>query len=357
MRAHHVNGLMTTETTSPDNAASRHELRKPYLLFIGDVDHPAHAKTAFGIRDWAPQDCTGQWRLPHCPVSLNLPDMDASEAALAGARSLLIGVAPSGGRIPEHWLPALLQAVEAGLDIVAGMHTRLNSIPVLVEAAQRHGVRLIDVRVPPPNLPIATGLKRSGRRLLTVGSDCALGKKYTALALTMALRGRGVDADFRATGQTGILIAGTGIPMDAVVADFVAGAAESVSPDAAPDHWDVIEGQGSIVHPSFAGVTLGLLHGSQPDALVLCHDPRRLHIATCPQIRIPPLDVLVRRYIEAAQLTNPEVRLVGVSLNTSSLDDDASNRAIAQAEDLLGVPGFDPVRTSAQAVIDRMLNP
>lgn len=347
---------MNTPIPSPHTDAPRHQLHKPYLLFIGDVDNATHAKTAFGIRDWAPEDCTGQWRLPDCPVSLGLPDMNANEAAATGARSLLIGVAPSGGRIPEHWLPALLQAVEAGLDIVAGMHTHLNSIPVLVEAAQRHGVRLIDVRVPPPNLPIATGLKRSGKRLLTVGSDCALGKKYTALALALALRGRGVDADFRATGQTGILIAGTGIPMDAVVADFVAGAAESISPDAAPDHWDVIEGQGSLIHPSYAGVTLGLLHGSQPDALVLCHDPRRTHIVTCPQVKIPPLDVLARRYIEAAQLTNPDVRLVGVSLNTSSLDDNASGRAIAQAEDLLGVPGFDPIRTSTQAIIDRILD-
>lgn len=347
---------MNTNISLPKTDAPRHELRKPYLLFIGDADNAAHAKTAFGIRDWAPQDCTGQWRLPHCPVSLGLPDMNAQEAADAGVRSLLIGVAPSGGRIPEHWFPALLQAVEAGLDIVAGMHTRLNSIPALVEAAQRHGVRLIDVRVPPSSLPIATGLKRSGKRLLTVGSDCALGKKYTALALTLAIKGRGIDADFRATGQTGILIAGNGIPMDAVVADFVAGAAESISPNAAPEHWDVIEGQGALIHPSYAGVTLGLLHGSQPDALVLCHDPSRTHIATCPQIEIPPLDVLARRYIEAAQLTNPNVRLVGVSLNTCSLDSEACAQAIADAETLLGVPAFDPLRTSIDAVVDRILN-
>ncbi len=155
------------------------------------------------------------------------------------------------------------------------MHARLHDIPVLREAAERAGKRLIDVREPPPGIPIGTGLKRSGKRLLTVGTDCALGKKYTALAIAKAFQARGVDADFRATGQTGIMIAGAGIPMDAVVADFAAGAAEILSPDAQPDHWDVIEGQGSILHPVFSGVSLALLHGSQPDVFIVCHDPRR----------------------------------------------------------------------------------
>lgn len=338
-------------------APARHQLRKPYLLFLGDVDQMVLAKTAFGVRDWAPQDCTGQWRMPGCPVTLGLPEMDAAAAAAAGAKSLLIGVAPGGGRIPDHWLPSLLQAVEAGLDVVAGMHTRLNDIPALAEAARKHGVRLIDVRVPPDNLPVGTGVKRSGKRLLTVGSDCALGKKYAALALHAALAKRGVPADFRATGQTGIMIAGSGTPIDAVVSDFIAGAAECLSPDAAPDHWDIVEGQGSIIHPAYAGVTLGLLHGSQPDALVLCHDPSRTHIALAPHVRIPSLDVLARRYIEAAQLTNPDVRLVGVSLNTSSLDEAAAASELAEAERLLGVPAFDPIRTSPEAIIDRMLAP
>jgi len=250
-----------------------------------------------------------------------------------------------------------VQAAEAGMDIVAGMHTRLSSIPALIEAARKHNVRLIDVRVPPDNLPVGTGLKRSGKRLLTVGSDCALGKKYTALALHAGLLKRGIPADFRATGQTGIMIAGNGIPIDAVVSDFVAGAAESLSPDAAPDHWDIVEGQGSIIHPAYAGVTLGLLHGSQPDALVLCHDPSRTHIAMAPHVKIPSLDILARRYIEAAQLTNAEVKLVGVSLNTSSLDDEAAAAELARIEQLLGVPAFDPMRTSPDAVIDRMLAP
>ena len=135
--------------------------------------------------------------------------------------------------------------------------------------------------------PAASGRKRSGKRVLTVGTDCAQGKKYTALALAKNLQSRGVDASFRATGQTGIMISGEGIAVDAVIADFVAGAAEQLSPDNAPDHWDVIEGQGSLFHPAYAGVTLGLLHGSQPDAIVLCHDPSRRTIDEYPNFPIP----------------------------------------------------------------------
>src|SRR5262249_50997635 len=149
---------------------------------------------------------------------------------------------------------------ESGLDVISGMHNRLAQQPALEQTARRLGRRLVDVRQPPPDIQIATGDKRTGKRLLTVGTDCALGKKYTALALARAFTQQGIAADFRATGQTGILIAGSGIPMDAVVADFVAGAAEMLSPDAAPEHWDVVEGQGSLFHPSYSGVSLGLLH-------------------------------------------------------------------------------------------------
>ncbi|MCD9032044.1 DUF1611 domain-containing protein [Luteimonas sp. Y-2-2-4F] len=341
--------------SAPAAPEAVHRLRKPYLLFLGDVDHPAHAKTAAGVRDWTPDDCVAQWRLPGCRADLDLPELRPAAAAAAGARSMLIGVAVTGGRIPAHWLPMLHEAIDAGLDLVAGLHTRLAAIPELVEAAGRRGTRLVDVRVPPADLPVGTGLKRRGKRLLTVGSDCALGKKYTALALARAMRARGVDAEFRATGQTGILIAGRGVPLDAVVADFIAGAAEALTPDAGDDHWDVIEGQGSIVHPAYAGVTLGLLHGSQPDALVLCHDPTRTHIGSSPHVPIPPLDELARRYLEAGRLTNPAVRLAGVALNTSALDAAEGDALIAATAAALGVPCFDPLRTPADAVVDSVL--
>jgi len=348
-------GAGTTTRPGIQAATPLYRLRKPYLLFLGDVDHPAHAKTAAGVRDWTPEDCLAQWSLPGCKADLGLPEMRPADAAAAGAGSMLVGVAVGGGRIPPHWMPMLLDAIGHGLDLVAGLHTRLNAIPELAAAAERHGVRLIDVRTPPPDLPVGTGIKRRGKRLLTVGSDCALGKKYTALKLAQAMRERGIDADFRATGQTGILIAGSGVPLDAVVADFIAGAAEALTPDADESHWDVIEGQGSLIHPAYAGVTLGLLHGSQPDALVLCHDPSRTHIGSSPHIAIPPLQDLARRYLDAGRLTNPAIRLVGVSLNTSSLPAQAGLDLLARTGDEVGVPCFDPMRTRPDAIIDTLL--
>lgn len=338
-----------------DSFATTVVIRKPYLLFLGEATHFSQAKTAFGLRDWAPESCVGQWSLPGCAVTLELPEMNPTQAAAKGAGSLLIGIAPVGGRVSQSWIPSLFAGIEAGLDIVSGMHTALADIPGLADAAKARGVRLVDVRRPPENLPTGTGRKRSGKRLLTVGTDCALGKKYTALALANALRERGIDADFRASGQTGILIAGSGIPMDAVVADFSAGAAECLSPDAAPGHWDIVEGQGSLFHPAYAGVTLGLVHGSQPDAMVLCHDPHRTHIIAAPTFPTPPLKVAIKHYEDAAQLTNPNARVVGISFNTSALSDAERSQLFADTERELGLPCFDPLKTSMAAVVDRIL--
>jgi uncharacterized NAD-dependent epimerase/dehydratase family protein len=233
-------------------------LPSPYLLFLGDTVEPGFAKTAFGLRDWAPDRCVAEFALPGASVTTGLPPMTPVEAYAYGARALVIGVANPGGVIPPGWVSSLAKALEAGLDIISGMHGKLSEIPGLQATAARLGRRLIDVRTPPEQVPVGNGKRRSGKRLLTVGTDCALGKKYTALALTRGLRDRGSDVTFRATGQTGIMIAGEGIPIDAIVSDFVAGAAEMLSPAAAPDHLDVIEGQGSLLHPSYAGVTLGL---------------------------------------------------------------------------------------------------
>ncbi|MEO7634231.1 MAG: DUF1611 domain-containing protein [Sphingomicrobium sp.] len=316
----------------------------PYLLFLGDTVEAGYAKTAFGLRDWAPERCVGEYALAGASVTTGLPKMCPDEAAERGARALLIGVATPGGLIPENWLPALHEALAAGLDIVSGMHDRLADMPALAEDAHRLGRRLIDVRVPPEDIQVATGRKRSGRRLLTVGTDCALGKKYTALALTRGLSARGLDVDFRATGQTGIMIAGAGIPIDAVVADFVAGAAELLSPDAAPGHLDVIEGQGSLFHPAYAPVTLGLLHGSQPDLFVVCHDPARTQILGVPGYALPSIEEVIALTVELGRLTNPAIRCCGVSLNTSTLDDNAAAEIIAATARRLGLPAADPVR-------------
>lgn len=316
----------------------------PYLLFLGDTVERGYAKTAFGLRDWAPERCVGEFALPGATVTTGIPRLHPVEAFAGGARALLIGVASPGGSIPPHWVPSLLEALFAGLDIVSGMHARLSDIPELETAARTLGRRLIDVRVPPRKIPIATGRPRSGKRLLTVGTDCALGKKYTALSVARALQGRGVDVTFRATGQTGIMIAGAGIPIDAVVSDFIAGAAEMLTPDAAPDHLDVIEGQGSLFHPAYAAVSLGLLHGSQPDMFIVCHEPGRTHVLGYQNFPLPTIDEVITQTIALGRLTNPAIRCAGVSLNTSELDDDEAERLLSMESVRLGLPVADPVR-------------
>ncbi|HEX2140563.1 MAG TPA: DUF1611 domain-containing protein [Woeseiaceae bacterium] len=320
------------------------ELPQPYLLFLGDVAEPAFAKTAFGLRDWTPERCLGEYACGHGGLSVGLPFLRAAEAVARGARALVIGVVNAGGTLQDSWIPPLVEALGAGLDIVSGMHARLADSPPLAEAAQKQGRRLIDVRRPPANIPTAAGRRRSGKRLLTVGTDCALGKKYTALALARAFTARGVDADFRATGQTGILIAGAGIPMDAVVSDFEAGAAELLSPDAAPGHWDVIEGQGSLFHPAFAGVSLGLLHGSQPDVIVVCDDPARRSVLGMPDYALPGLEETIELTLRLGRRTNPDIRCGGVSLKTSHLADDEARRLMAAESARLNRPVADPMR-------------
>ena len=336
---------------------ARFVLPQPYLLFLGDTVEAGFAKTAFGLRDWAPDLCVGEFALPGAQVSVGLPQMRPADAADKGARALVIGVANSGGFIAESWVPALVEALEAGLDIVSGMHAKLVCIPELRYGAERLGRRLIDIRTPPANLPIATGLKRTGKRLLTVGTDCALGKKYTALSIARAFADRGVKTDFRATGQTGIMISGGGIPMDAVVADFAAGAAELLSPNAAPDHWDVIEGQGSILHPAYAGVSLALLHGSQPDVFVVCHDPSRTRLLGDEEFAVPPVEEIIDLTIALGRRTNPAIRCGGVSLNTSALSAAEADELCRTETARLGLPAADPIRggPTFEALIDECL--
>lgn len=328
----------------------------PYLLFLGDVAEPGYAKTAMGLRDWAGDACLGEFALPG-GVSVGLPPMTPADAHAAGARAMIIGVANPGGVIPANWLPALRDALTCGLDLVAGMHAKLNDIAELSTCARPLGRRLVDVRTPPPNIPVASGRKRTGKRLLTIGTDCALGKKYTALALAKALKARGVHADFRATGQTGIMIAGTGMPMDAVVADFAAGAAEILSPDNAPDHWDVIEGQGSLSHPAYAGVSLSLLHGSQPDVIVLCHDPSRTTVLGYPDYALPSLEGPITLALRLGARTNPAIRCAGVAMNTSQLSEAAASGLMAEAATHLGLPVADPIRggRAFDALVDEVL--
>ncbi|QEH77040.1 DUF1611 domain-containing protein [Sphingomonas sp. C8-2] len=333
------------------------DLPRPYLLFLGDADDTGFLKTGLGLRDWAPDLCVAEYKCDGARASLGLPVLRPADAYRAGARALVLSVASIGGAIAPAWIPYIVEALEAGLDIISGAHDRLAEEPCLRAAAERLGRRLIDVRVPPPGLPIASGKPRTGKRLLTVGTDCALGKKYTALALAAAFRARGLAADFRATGQTGIMIAGSGIPIDSVVSDFVAGAAEKLSPDADPAHWDVIEGQGSIFHPSYAGVSLGLLHGSQPDILVLCHAHGRDRIMGLPDYPLPSIGEAVDLSLQLARRTNAAVRCAGVSLNTAGLSADEAEALIARRSREWQLPVADPMRggPSFERLVDACL--
>jgi uncharacterized NAD-dependent epimerase/dehydratase family protein len=253
-------------------------------------------------------------------------------------------------------LPHLLQLAAAGINIAAGLHTKLNSIPTLVDAATKGGATLADVRVPPPDLPIGDGRLRSGKRVLMVGTDCAVGKKYSALALHRELQRRDIKATFRATGQTGIMIAGEGLPIDSVVADFISGAAEVLSPDNDADHWDVIEGQGSLLNPSYSGVSLGLLHGSQPDAIVLCHDAERLKIDEASgDYPIPQLDEVIGDALRMARRTRPTCFCAGVSINTSNMTNFEHDNYLSKMQSDLGLPCIDPIAIGMTPIANFLL--
>jgi uncharacterized NAD-dependent epimerase/dehydratase family protein len=329
-------------------------IEQPYLLFLGDVPDQLAAKTAQGVVHWRPDACAGQLRLAGCKADLGLTETTVEEAARAGARTLLVGVANSGGVLPEHWTATIVAAIEAGMDVASGLHMRLTDSPTIRQAAERHGARLFDVRHPTQTFATGKGTKRSGQRILAVGTDCSCGKMYTTLALEKEMQARGMKADFRATGQTGILITGEGVSIDAVVADFISGAVEWLCPANDPDHWDLVEGQGSLFHPSFAGVSLGLLHGAQPDYLVLCHEPTRTHMRGLPHQPLPGLALCLQRNLEAAQLTNPDVTALGVAINTAALNDAAARDYLAKVEGELGLPAVDPFRIGVAPLVDAL---
>ena len=331
------------------------QIETPYLLFLGDVADPLSAKVARGIADWRPELAVGQLRYPGVETDLGVPDLDVDAAIERGARTLVVGVANRGGRLAESWLPTLVEALDKGLDVASGLHQRLSARPELVAAAERRGGRLIDVRVPGVEYPIATGDPRPGLRCTTVGTDCSVGKMYASLAISAALARRGTDATFRATGQTGILIAGEGVPLDAVVADFMAGAIETITPANAPEHWDVVEGQGSLFHPSFSGVTLALIHGSAPDALVLCHEPTRAHMRGLPRYPIPSLERLRDLALDAARVVNPDCTVAGVAVNTHALGADAARELLESIEASTGLPTVDPYRDGADRLAEALV--
>ena len=329
------------------------KLQSPYLLFLGDAKDPFAIKLARGVVDWRPELAIGEYSLPECQITTGLKQLSISQAKAQGAKSLVLGLANSGGTIQENWITTIRAAIAAGFDIISGMHQALNAMPELVALAKEHGVTLNDIRHPKQHFTTGTGEPRSGKRLLAVGTDCSAGKMYTTLAIQRELA-KLRPCTFRATGQTGILIAGEGVAIDCVVADFISGAVESLSPDNADDHWDIIEGQGSLFHPAFAGVSLGLLHGAQADALVLCHVEGRASMRGLANQPLPDIATTMAVNLQAAHLTNPNAKFVGISVNTSSLDDTAAQAICDKYAAEHNLPAVDPLRHSVAPIIENI---
>lgn len=326
--------------------------RTPYLMFLADAPDQLAAKTAAGVAHWRPDWCIGQLRLDGCKADLKLPDMTVDEAAQSGVGTVIVGVANRGGRLSPASIVPLKRALELGMDLASGLHIKLADVPELKAAAAAHGRTISDVRHPREDFDTGSGEDRSGKRLLAVGTDCSVGKMYTTLAIEKEMQSRGMKATFRATGQTGIFIAGSGVSVDAVVSDFISGAVEKISPANDADHWDIIEGQGSLFHASFAGVSLGLLHGAQADALVMCHETTRTHMRGLPKSPIPDIADCIALNERCAQLTNPAAKVVGFAINCAALDAAATERTLKEFEDKYGMPAVDPVKTGVGPLVD-----
>lgn len=288
-------------------------------------------------------------------------DFERGAAAGKGATALLIGIAPPGGRLPDEWKGWLRAAIERGLEIWSGLHTFIADDTELGPLAKSRGVRILDVRKPPPNLPIADGraAEVDAFVILTVGSDCNVGKMTAQLELRDELVRRGHKTSFVATGQTGIFIEGWGTAVDAVVADFIAGAAEQLVLEGAKGNDIVlVEGQGSLIHPGYSGVTLGLMHGACPDALILCHQVTRDFIGDyhgrAPWVKIPPYTELIDIYERAARPVHP-TKVIGICLNTYDMDESAAREAVAKAAEETGLPATDPVRFNSGPLVEAIV--
>ncbi len=330
------------------------QIQPPYLLYLGNAQDLLSIKIAKGIKDWRPEVCAGELVLPNCKVTAGLEKLSMQQAKDRGVKTMVIGLANSGGIIDPAWLPDLLAALEMGFDLASGLHQKLSGFSELRQAAQSNNCRLIDVRHGDYPLKTASGRKRKGKRLLTVGTDCSIGKMYTALSIERALKERQATCDFIATGQSGIFISGKGIAIDCVLSDFISGVVESLSPDNDSEHWDIIEGQGSLFHPAFAGVSLGLLHGAQPDALVLCHQLGRKSMRGLKDFPLPDIDKTLRANLGAAHLTNPKARFVGIALNTSDMDKAQAKRACQQLEKQYQLVCIDPMRDGVDRIIQQL---
>lgn len=342
----------------------------PKFLILADGDFtPMTSKTANAVIRYRPERVVGVVDRQQAGQTVQdvlgfggaTPVLASMQEGLArGFDVLLIGIAPQGGRLPEDWRAWILEAIEAGKEVWSGLHTFLNDDPEFSAAAKKRAVKLLDIRRPPADLPVSTGKAKDVEPfvILTVGTDCNVGKMTAQLQLVDKLNARGVRTRFVPTGQTGIMIEGWGIGVDAVVADFIGGAAEQLVLEGAKNADIVlVEGQGSINHPGYSGVTLGLLHGGCPDALLLCHQSSRAFIGDYREaswVRIPPLSTYVRWYEEIGGMVHP-TRTIGICLNTYDLDEAAAKKACADAEQETGLPATDPVRFDPDKLVDAIL--
>ncbi len=344
-----------------------------FLIIADGQFHPLTSKTAnsciryfperiVGVLDRSQAGKTAQDVLGFGGAIPVVGDFAQGLALGGGATAVLIGIAPMGGRLPPEWRAWLRTAIERGLEIWSGLHTFIADDPELGALARARGVRILDARKPPPDLPIADGraAEVAAYVILTVGSDCNVGKMTAQLQLRDQLVKRGHRTSFVATGQTGIFIEGWGLAVDAVVADFIAGAAERLVLQGA-ENADIVlvEGQGSLIHPGYSGVTLGLLHGSCPDGLILCHQATREFIADYrpggePWLRIPPLADLVRLHEDAARPVHP-TKVIGICLNTFDMTDRAAREAMERAAAETGLPATDPVRFDPAPLVDAII--
>jgi uncharacterized NAD-dependent epimerase/dehydratase family protein len=339
----------------------------PRFLIIADGDFgPMTSKTANSVIRYHPERVVGVLDRQQAGKTVadvlgfggGIPIIGSMREGLAlGPSAVLVGIAPQGGRLPDEWRGWLAEALDRGCDLWSGLHTFLGDDPALAARAAAHGRRIFDLRKPPADLPIASGLAKEVDPLvvLTVGTDCNVGKMTAQLQLARKLSERGLRTRFVPTGQTGIMIEGWGIAVDAVVADFIAGAAERLVLEGSRDA-DVVlvEGQGSINHPGYSGVTLGLLHGSCPDALILCHQSSREYIGDYREaawLRIPPLSEYIRLYETMGSAVHP-TRVIGISLNTYDLTDTAARRACDEAARETGLPVTDPVRFDSAPLVE-----
>jgi uncharacterized NAD-dependent epimerase/dehydratase family protein len=334
-----------------------------YLVLADDHFGPASSKTANACIRYTPEHVVGvidaskagQTAQQVLGFGGDIPIVGTLEEGLRlKPNALLIGIAPAGGQLPSSWIRMLASAIEHGLDIWSGLHNFIADIPELAALAKKHGVKIHDLRRPPSKLDVANGRVRSvdATVVLTVGTDCNIGKMTTQLQLLDAIRARGIRTKFAATGQTGILIEGSGVSVDAVIADFIAGAAEQLVLQCAKDaDLVLVEGQGSIIHPSYSGVTYGLLHGALPHAQIMCAQPTRTAINRCEWVKIPPLVDFIRMS-EAAVTPLRPAPVIAVALNTFDLDEDAARRAVETVQKETGLPTTDPVRFDPGPVVD-----